>query len=162
MGSARREFEAQCDMIVESLRGVSLEWWFVPSVGDVLSDIPSTLAFMRGRQGQPLRILLDPGALLTESMLGHWEDHVGRASDAIGGHESCRGVVLHGVGERSGEDPESRLALTTLAAGRLDAETFVRRASAGLMAKGIVIENGDLARVQLILSTASGSATLGS
>src|SRR6185295_13688299 len=152
MHETRTVLDAACDGILEELRERSIEWWMIPRVGDVLSDIPSSLGFLRSRQGQPFGLLLDPAALLTESMLRHWVDHVERSLEAIGAHEACRAIVLHNVGEQEGDSVDARLALTGLEEGRLSGASLLSRAVEVPGERSLIVERRDVTEVRARLS----------
>lgn len=96
------------DQAVEALapamagRGITLLLW--PRAGDVLSDIPSTLTFLRRWSGGGVGLLLEPAALIAESMLGRVEEHLGRIGEALGAHEATAAILMSNVieGENAG------------------------------------------------------------
>ncbi len=55
-----------------------------PHAQDVVSDVPGIVTFCRAQTGeQGWKVLLDPDALLTESMKPNAEDHLWRLRDAL-------------------------------------------------------------------------------
>jgi hypothetical protein len=64
-----------------------------PRLGDVLSDMPSTQAFLR-EADDAWHILLDPSVLLDASMRAHAEDHLARIFDQACATNRVVGVVL--------------------------------------------------------------------
>ncbi|GJQ28149.1 MAG: hypothetical protein HBSAPP03_00330 [Phycisphaerae bacterium] len=90
MPTARRAFEAALGPWDElAAQGRAALW---PMAEGVISDIPSTLSFLRARSGWGL--VLEPAAMMTAGMRPEAEDHVARLAEALAGHGSLRGVVL--------------------------------------------------------------------
>jgi len=63
-----------------------------PRAGDVVSDAPGLLMFLRSGAGTGWRFLLDPFALIAGSMLANTDDHVDRLM-AFAGHGAVWGVA---------------------------------------------------------------------
>lgn len=89
---------AKLDQAIEGLlpalreRGATL--LIRPALGDMVSDIPSALGIVRKWSSQPVGLLVEPSALLTESMIERAADHLQRIGEALGEHESTAGVLL--------------------------------------------------------------------
>ena len=79
----------------ERLPGLRLS--VMPHAEAILSDIPGTMSFLRTMPG--FGLVLNPAALLAESMRANRMDHLVRIVDTLVGHSSCEAVV---VGETEG------------------------------------------------------------
>ena len=92
MPAGQEAFRQFCDSAAPTLllRGRRLA--FRPHARHVLSDVQSSLTFLRTRAGQPFEILLAPADLLTPALLADAEDHLTRAFEALGPRAS--GVLL--------------------------------------------------------------------
>lgn len=75
----------------------------VPHAHDVLSDVQRCLKLLTDWADKGIGVLVDPAALLTESMLDRAEDHLDRLSRALLPTHGVGGVVLSGV-SASGEE----------------------------------------------------------
>lgn len=76
----------------------------VPHAGDVLSDIQRCLKFMdrwAGHgDGRGIGLLVDPSALITETMLDRVDDHIARMTSALIPREGVAAVVVANPGNR--------------------------------------------------------------
>ncbi len=63
--------------------------------GDVISDAPSTLSFVRG--SPKWKFLADPAAVITPQMRGDAGEHIERLADLMLAHSACVGVVHPGT-----------------------------------------------------------------
>jgi hypothetical protein len=63
---------------------------------DAVSDVPSTLGFLRARP--PWRLVLNPAAMLAPSMLPRAEEHLERIADVLAGHPRLAGVIVPAAG----------------------------------------------------------------
>lgn len=61
------------------------------TAGDVLSDVPSLMLFLRSRAAQGWRMLMAPTLLLTPGMLERSEEHLERIVEQCAGHEALWG-----------------------------------------------------------------------
>jgi hypothetical protein len=89
MPAARAWLKGEVARVEESCGSVLAVW---PRACDVISDVPSTLAFLREHPNW--RLVLEPQALLTRDMLPMGEDHLARIVGALAGHAATVGVVL--------------------------------------------------------------------
>lgn len=87
-----REAWSRWEGFASAMDSGGVRWWIWPRAGDVVSDVPSTLAFARAHTG--VSILLDPVSLLTGSMMGDVEDHLSRVFEVLGGHGAVGAVGL--------------------------------------------------------------------
>jgi hypothetical protein len=78
-----------------------------PHARHVLADPQSTLAWLRRTSPQRLKILLDPAAWLTPSMLETADDHLARAFESFTGHPAVWGTVLTGLAPVEPEDDDA-------------------------------------------------------
>lgn len=92
---------AKLDQAIEGLlpvlreRGATL--LIRPALGDMVSDIPSALGIIRKWSNQPVGLLVEPSALLTESMIERVADHLQRIGEALGEHDATAGILLTNV-----------------------------------------------------------------
>lgn len=91
------EFDRAVDALARGVEGAGARVLLRPSSRGVLSDIPSVLRFARRAEGTRLGVLLEPSALLAESMMAHAEDHVVRMGEMLGPLGCVEGVFLSGV-----------------------------------------------------------------
>lgn len=104
--AGRAALDALCDRLAPDLDAAGRTLLFRPRAGDVLSDAPSSAAFLHARAGGPFGLLLDPAAMLTPGMILRAGDHVARLLGALAGHPSVAGVVLMNVRlARGGMEP---------------------------------------------------------
>ncbi len=94
--AGRAAFESWCDRLLPALRERRLTALLRTSARDVLSDAPTCADFLRRREGQPFELLLDPCAMLTESMLPAADDHLLRIFESLGMHPRVGALVLPG------------------------------------------------------------------
>ena len=73
----------------------------------------------RGREGQPFELLLDPSAMLTESMLPAADDHLQRILESLGAHASVGALVLTNLDAPGEGAPLTRGVLDGRALGEL-------------------------------------------
>jgi hypothetical protein len=64
-----------------------------PGAAEVLSDVPSCLVFLRSSEGAA-RLVVDPVALLTASMMERADDHLERILSALAGHPGVEALLL--------------------------------------------------------------------
>lgn len=76
---------------VEGLCGEGCTPVLWPRCGDVISDAPSTLSFVRGNS--KWKFLVDPAGLMTPEMRTSAVEHMVRLIDLMVSHEACAGVV---------------------------------------------------------------------
>lgn len=76
------------------LRGHGVQLCLRPRAEHVLSDAPSCLTFLRSGAGEMVRLVLDPMAMMTASMMPRAEEHVGRVLSALAGHPSVAAVMV--------------------------------------------------------------------
>jgi len=99
----------------------------LPRATDIISDIPGTLTFLRTFPA--FGLVVDPAALLVESMLPDRMDHLSRIVDALVKHPACEAVVA-----RDGADEWDRALLGAAeGAGRV---VVRRRATDGARGPG--------------------------
>lgn len=101
--SARAGLDTAVERLLPSLTEHGLTLAFAPRIADMLSDIPGTLSFLRKWQGHPLGIVLEPRAMLAESMVARAEEHLQRLGESLGEHPATLAVV-------GGDEPEPSLA----------------------------------------------------
>ncbi|MEL6328657.1 MAG: hypothetical protein AAFR38_03265 [Planctomycetota bacterium] len=123
------------------------ETWLRPHCRHVVSDVQTCLNLVRSWEDQaelPLRLLLDPAALLTASMLGQAEDHLARAIETLGSHELVPAVVLADVTLIESTDRyEPDVAPAPLGTGAIGLETWAAavRLAGGLPDRPLVIDD---------------------
>jgi hypothetical protein len=113
------------DAMLPAIITARAELWLRPHARHILADPQGCISFLRAREHQPVRLLLDPAAFLTGSMLASAEDHLARAFDALGSHPSVRAVVLANV-QRTDPDDQDALGPAPLHRGLLDAALILR------------------------------------
>lgn len=91
MPRARERF-AQAARSLAALGG---DLWIWPRSDHTLSDVPSVLTFLRAHER--VGLLLDPGAMLSPTMLANADDHLARIFEALGPHPQTRAVVLANI-----------------------------------------------------------------
>ncbi len=84
--------QARC----EALAGSGAELLVLPHAGDVLSDVQRCLKFLDrwAEVATPIGLVLDPSALMTESMLDRAADHLGRMAASLLSRRGVAGVVV--------------------------------------------------------------------
>lgn len=107
MPGARAAFESGMAAVEAWSGGRRLAIW--PTSTGVISDVPSTLSFLRARPHW--KLVLEPLALLTEAMRGSAEEHLRRMAEVLEDHPALMGLVfpraddsLRGVVERAFDD----------------------------------------------------------
>jgi len=100
LSPARAAWFARADALERAPGGAPLVIY--PRARDVISDVPSTLTFLRSRPAW--RLMLDPAELLTPEMVERAEEHLTRFADTLAQHEAMLGVVLP-----SDDDPLAKL-----------------------------------------------------
>jgi hypothetical protein len=93
-----------CDGLLPALTSAGMHLWVRPHARHVLADAQSCVSFLKEREGQPVRLLLDPAGLLTGSMLGLAEEHLGRIFGALGGHAGTGAALLSNLERAPGEE----------------------------------------------------------
>jgi len=90
--------EARCESIVESEATLLV----LPHAGDVLSDVQRCLKFLdRWAEAiEPIGLIVDPAALMTESMLDREADHLGRMAASLISRRGVAGVVVPSEAEK--------------------------------------------------------------
>lgn len=104
---------------IERARVGGWELWLRPDARGLVSDAPTVLGLLRRHAGSPLRLFLEPAALLTPSMIPRAEDHLRRVCEALAGHEATAAVLvtnLEGEPAERGPIPGELLALVERAA----------------------------------------------
>ncbi|MDX2148792.1 MAG: hypothetical protein SFZ23_14860 [Planctomycetota bacterium] len=80
--AGRSAFRDACRRLSASCARGGRELWLRPAAGTALSDVPSITAFLRDPQPH-LRLIIDPGALLTPSMHERAAEHAERVREAV-------------------------------------------------------------------------------
>lgn len=96
--AGRARLEMLVRRLVELARAHALEVWVRPAVGSLVSDLPTLLDLLRRHRADPLRIFLEPTALLAESMVSTAEDFVARCAESIVPLEGVAAVLVTNVG----------------------------------------------------------------
>jgi hypothetical protein len=117
---------AVCDRMVPRLVELGGELCLRPHARHVLSDPQRCLTFLRSRENQPIRLLLEPAAFLTVGMLAAAEDHMDRALSALAGQPGTWAVLLSNVRRLEAEGDPDQLAPAALDEGLLDPEMMLR------------------------------------
>lgn len=86
---------------VESAGGTLL---VVPTWNGVISDIPTTVQFLKERPSERLGLVLEPASMLAPSMLPNLPDHLARLYGAAAMLPGVEGVIVSNL--RQGEDGE--------------------------------------------------------
>ena len=91
-GEGRIRFEAAWDSLraTAESRGVGL--WLLPHAGDVIGDVPA-LRSLAGHDGG-VELLLEPSAMLTESMIPEAGDHFDRLLEPLESGDLVRAVLV--------------------------------------------------------------------
>jgi sugar phosphate isomerase/epimerase len=120
---AATAFDAAVDQLMPRIReggaGAQLIVW--PGVGHALSDVPSTLSFLRKRERDGVGVLVDPASLLTAEMFARAEEHLERIIAALAGHPSAAALLVANV-VAAGESTR----VVPLGAGAIDAGVIER------------------------------------
>lgn len=90
---------AACDRLGPALTEQGGHLLLRPHARQILSDPQACLSFLKDREGQPFRILVDPAAMLTPDMLPAAEDHLARIFGALATHPAAAAVLLSNVAE---------------------------------------------------------------
>ncbi|MEM0984479.1 MAG: hypothetical protein AAGI17_11085 [Planctomycetota bacterium] len=106
--------------------------WFRPHARHVLSDAQRCRTLMKewkaaGGEATPFRMLMEPAALMTPSMLGAAADHVARAIEAVADMpELLAGILVSDIAlvERS-DEPEPATKPVAFGRGAIGHDTFV-------------------------------------
>lgn len=99
-------FERVAGQLDEAASAAGVDVILRPHARHVLADPQSTLAWLKRTSPARLRVLLDPAAWLTPSMLDTAEDHLARAFESFAGHPAVWGTVLTGLARVEPEDDE--------------------------------------------------------
>lgn len=91
---ARSRWEEAAGAIEEWSEGTPVA--ILPTVDDVVSDVPSTLAFLGDHPGWGL--MLEPMALLTAAMEMKLVDYLGVIASGLGEHPALAGLILPPAG----------------------------------------------------------------
>jgi hypothetical protein len=116
-----------------------------PQLGDVLSDAPGLLTFLRGAPAW--RFVVEPLALLTPQMRRNAPEHLARLGELLFAHHACAGVVVRSqVSDVEGFDdgPQPRALQATMLAALGKA---LREAGPGTT-WGLWLQRGDEGVVQ--------------
>jgi len=92
MAPGHDAFAAFCDAIVDPLRAHGVRLCFRPHARHVLSDVPSSVSFLRERAAAPFEVALAPATMLTPSMLDMLDDHLRRMFETLGGEAAMSPV----------------------------------------------------------------------
>lgn len=89
-------FEQLCERAEPMLVNAGRELCWRPHARHVLSDIPSCRRFLARWAGsdRPMRLVLDPASMLTDSMLPDASDHVARVLESLLGETGVAAVLL--------------------------------------------------------------------
>ncbi len=144
-----------CKRICPWAEGRQVRVLLRPHCRHVLSDVQRSVAFLREHAGSAIGLMLDPCALLEESMLAQAEDHLRLALVHLG--PLAEGVWLAGVRFAPGglpEDPASPVP-TPLDEGDVPAALLLQLVRAHIPSgMPIVLEPGGVLRQAAILSAA--------
>lgn len=144
-------FESEIDRLAPVVARLEFELILWPSAGDALSDIPSCLSFLRRYESGPFRLLIEPAALLAESMLPRAAEHLERIVDSLADHPGVAASMASNV-----EFHESRGECVPLGRGSISSgliETMVSRLSA--TSRPLVVRDRDDATTVARLATKS-------
>lgn len=96
--AGRDRYDAVLPDLCTQANAVRREIWLWPHARHVLGDAQRVLAEARSwDDATPLRVLLEPAALLTPAMLDAAEDHLHRAVDALAAHPRTACVLISDV-----------------------------------------------------------------
>lgn len=132
-------FESEVDRLAPVLSGLGIEMALWPNVGEALSDVPSCLSFLRRYESGPYKLLIEPAALLAESMVPRAGEHMERILDSLAEHPGVAAMLVSNV-EFSGGSP----ACVSLVGGLIPRgliDLMVSRASA--TARPLVVRDRD-------------------
>lgn len=108
---------AACDALVSILAERNATLLLRPHARQVLSDPQACVTFLRAREGQPIRLLLDAASMLTPAMLPTAEDHLHRIFSAVAPHPGVAAILLSNV--RAAQDSTDELHPAPLHRGLL-------------------------------------------
>lgn len=154
-GDGWKALHAWADAIAPVLRERGTRVLFRTDARHVLSDPQGSLTWLREREkdaASPFGLLLDPAAMLTPSMLGDVEVHIGRALDALAHRDDVDAVLLAGAVEVDGE-----LTRAPVGEGSPDAAVWARLWSTCGSGETPLIFRGD-AEIQVERLTAATTA----
>ncbi|TVQ61025.1 MAG: hypothetical protein EA379_07005 [Phycisphaerales bacterium] len=97
MGSGRNALDAFCVAARPGLEARGGRLLLRPHHAHALGDVPSCLRLLREQEGGPFALLLDPVAMLAQSMRADAQDHFTRMAHALAGVSD--GVVIDGADE---------------------------------------------------------------
>lgn len=137
---------AMCDAVTPELARAGLTLLLTPRAGHVLGDVQSARTWLGERAGEPVGLLLDPAALLTDAMVADAADHLERAYDALGGEPGVAGVRLTNVAFDGGV-----ARATPVHRGVLAADPLVRFRDTGLP---LVLLDDEVAAQEAVLGAA--------
>lgn len=128
-GLGQERFAALCDAVARPLaeRGAMLA--FRPHARHVLSDTQSCVNFLKAREGEPFTLLLEPAALLTDTMLSQAEEHLERIFDTLATHPGVTGVMLSNLERVKVPWGGSELRSVPIHRGLLDPDLLCRPAA---------------------------------
>ncbi len=80
----------------EGVAGSGAELLVLPHAGDVLSDVQRCLKFLDrwAEASEPIGLIVDPAAMMTDSMLNRAADHLGRMAASLLSRRGVRAVVV--------------------------------------------------------------------
>lgn len=138
---ARAALDAACAGLEGALAGAGLTLYLRPRAGDVLSDVPSCLGFLRSNSQGHFGLVLEPGALLAESMLPRAQEHLDRAVGALLDQPSLGALIVTNV-ERT---QDGRLTAAPLHRGLLEPGLLIEIAGrAHAAGSPVVLHSSDL------------------
>lgn len=132
-------FESEIDRLTGLIAGLGVELVLWPRIGDALSDIPSCLSFLRRHESGPFRLMIEPAALLDESMLLRAAEHLERIIDSFAEHSGVAATMMSNV-----EVHEGRAECVPLGRGLIPRALIDGMASRlGSIAKPLVVRDFD-------------------
>lgn len=142
----RAQLQSACEAVREIARNNGCTMLLTPTATGVLSDIPSVLHFARDHADRSIAILLEPAAMLTESMLASAEDHLARLFALGAVLDGVRGVVV----SNAKQNQSGTLVPTDVEDGLVPQDVLARvvgEAGPAIGSKPCIIR-GDVARVR--------------
>jgi hypothetical protein len=113
--AGRARLDATLRGLIDLARARNLEVWVRPAAESLVSDLPTLVQLARRHEADPIRILLEPAALLTDTMLATADDFVERCAEAVVPMSAVVAVLVTNTGGKPvQEGPISRRALAGL------------------------------------------------